>query len=199
MTISVVYTITSENELKIIYDADTTKATPLNLTSHGYFNLAGTGNALGHILQLSADAYTPSDSTLIPTGEILPVAGTPFDFRTAKKIGAENRSGRWRRIRSQFVVNAGGTKLVPVARVEEPVSGRVMEVLSTEPGVQLYTGNFLDGSLKGKGGERYNKHAGFCLETQHFPDAVHHANFPSVILRPGAHFHSETIYRFPAH
>ncbi len=200
LDVTVEYALTEANELRIDYTAVTDAPTLCNLTNHSYFNLAGAGNIRDHVLQLNADHYTPSDATLIPTGEILPVAGTPMDFTRPAPIGArfDQLTGDPRGYDHNYVINRSAEGLALAARVRDPASGRVMEVRTTEPGVQLYTGNFLDGSLTGKGGQRYERHAGFCLETQHYPDAPHHPNFPSIVLRPGATYRQTTVHRFLA-
>ena len=197
---SVTYTVLPVSELKIDYTATTDKATPVNLTNHTYFNLAGpaSGTILGHELMLAADRYTPADENLIPTGELRPVQGTPLDFAKPATIGArigELNVGHGG-YDHNYVLRGDGTKPMLAARVREPESGRVLEMFTTEPGVQLYTANFLDGTLKGKGGVVYKKQQAFCLEAQHFPDSVHHDNFPSIILRPGEKYTQTTIYRF---
>jgi len=198
LAITVVMTLTDANELTIDYTATTDKTTPINLTNHSYFNLAGGGDILGHELMLSAEAFTPVDATLIPTGEIKPVKGTPLDFTMPMPIGDrfDQLAGEPRGYDHNFVVNRAGKGLALAARVYEPKTGRVMEVFTTEPGVQLYTGNFLDGTLTGKRGVVYDRHAGFCLETQHYPDSVNHPNFPSTILRPGHTYHQTTVHKF---
>jgi aldose 1-epimerase len=203
LSVKVRYTLTADNELKLGYEATTDKATVLNLTNHSYFHLggAGSGDSLGHRIQILADRFTPVDKGLIPTGELRPVEGTPFDFRTAHAIG-ERIDADEEQIRlgggydHNFVLNSGGGSLATAAIVVEPVSGRRMEVLTTQPGVQFYTGNFLDGSVKGKGGIAYQKRFSLCLETQHFPDSPNKPKFPSVVLEPGAKFASTTVYRF---
>jgi aldose 1-epimerase len=198
LSCSVTYALTDNNELRIDYFAKTDKATPVNLTNHSYFNFAGKGTVLDHELTLNADNYTPADETLIPTGEIKPVAGTFLDFTKPTRIGA-----RIKEIKANpqgydhnYVINGGGKELTFTARVHEPTTGRVLEMLTTEPGVQLYTGNFLDGKLTGKGGTVYKQHTGFCLEAQHFPDSVNQPKFPSTILRPGETYKQTTVYRF---
>jgi len=190
--------LTEQNELVLEYEAVTDQATPINLTNHSYFNLAGAGNVLDHALMLNASHYTPTDATQIPTGEIAPVAGTPMDFRTPVAIGSRfsQLSMKPAGYDHNFVIDGGGASLVLAARVVEPATGRTMEVLTTEPGVQLYTANYLDSTLAGKGGLRYGQYSALCLETQHFPDSVNKPNFPSVILRPGEVYRQKTIYRF---
>jgi aldose 1-epimerase len=202
LSVQVVYTLTDGNELKIDYSATTDKKTVLNLTNHSYFNLAGqgSGDILAHELALQADKFTPVDTTLIPTGELRDVAGTPFDFRTKAAIGARiNQDDEQLKLGKgydhNFVLRHSG-ELAPAARVREPKSGRVLEVSTTEPGVQFYTGNFLDGSAIGKGGKGMTMRAGFCLETQHFPDSPNHPDFPSTLLSPGQRYHTITVYKF---
>jgi len=202
LTAVVRYTLVGK-DLKIEYSATSDKDTVLNLTNHSYFNLAGQGNGdiLNDRLKLNASRYTPVDDKLIPTGELAPVEGTPFDFRKATAVGARinddndqlKKGGGYDH---NWVLDSGGGKLAEAAEVFEPTSGRVLQVLTDQPGVQFYTGNFLDGSLTGKDGKTYQKRAALCLETQHFPDSPNHPEFPSSELKAGGHFHSVTIFRF---
>jgi aldose 1-epimerase len=194
---TVTYMLTDSDELRITYEAETDKATPVNLTHHSYFNLAGQGegNILGHELMIAADRYTPVDEGLIPTGEIRDVAGTPMDFTTPHAIG--ERIGQVEGgYDHNFVLRSGGGELALAARVHEPKTGRVMEVHTTEPGIQFYSGNFLDGTITGKDGKVYHKHYGFCLEPQHFPDSPNQPEFPSTILQPGAKYFTRTVFHF---
>ena len=202
---TVIYKLNEKDELSIEYSATTDQPTPINLTNHTYFNLAGEGNGtiLDHVLKLNAYHYTPVDETLIPTGVIAPVKGTPFDFTTPKAIGRDIETA-YQQLEfgmgydHNFVLNkpdqAG--EMTIAAEVYEPKSGRLLEVLTEEPGVQFYCGNFLDGRLKGKSGKSYLHRGGFCLETQHFPDSPNQPDFPSTILRPGETYSTRTIYRF---
>lgn len=199
LTVSVTYTLTDKNELKLDYGAETDKPTVLNLTNHSYFNLGGSGNILTYTLYLNADKYTVVDGTLIPTGEIKSVAGTPLDFRKPTAIGA--RIAELKEVGGydhNYVLNGKAGTLRDAAKVEDPASGRQMEVLTTEPGVQFYSAIHLDEAIIGKGGTKYQKYGAICLETQHFPDSPNHPDFPSTVLRPGAKFTSETIYKFSA-
>jgi aldose 1-epimerase len=202
----VTYTFNDANELTVDYSATTDKPTVLNLTNHSYFNLAGegSGDVLGHMLTINADRYTPADSTLIPVGELADVAGTPLDFRTSTAIGARIDADN-PQIKlglgydHNFVVRHSqqGNDLAVAARVEEPKTGRILEVRTTEPGMQLYSANHLDG-LIGKSGHAYARRNAFCLETQHYPDSPNKASFPTTTLRPGETFHSQTVYAFSA-
>ncbi len=200
LSVTVIYTLTDDNELKISYEAETDKPTPVNLTHHSYFILAGQGEGdiLGHELMLNADKYTPVDEGLIPTGEMHEVKDTPMYFTTPTAIGSrisEVKGG----YDHNYVINTSGKTMALAARLFDPKSGRVMEIHTTEPGIQFYSGNFLDGSITGKGGKVYYKHYGLCLETQHFPDSPNKPNFPSTILKPGEKYESLTIHKFYTH
>ncbi|UCC22332.1 MAG: galactose mutarotase [Planctomycetota bacterium] len=193
---TVIYTLTNNDELKVSYEAETDKDTVVNLTHHSYFNLAGhdSGDILGHELMLNADNYTAVDEDLIPTGQIKPVKGTPMDFTKPMAVGAriDQVEGGYDH---NFVLNSSDGSLALAASVYEPKTGRVMGISTTEPGIQFYSGNFLDGSLKGKGAV-YNKHNAFCLETQHFPDAPNKPDFPSIVLKPGEKYTHLTVHKF---
>ena len=199
----VIYTLTNNNELKIEYTAETDKPTFVNLTHHSYFNLkdAGASDILGHELMIKSDKFTPVDKDLIPTGELRPVAGTPFDFNKPTAIGARVESDDeqmkfGKGYDHNWVLNRQGEDLELVASLYEPTTGRFMEVLTTEPGLQFYCGNFLDGTNKGKGGTAYQHRTGLCLETQHFPDSPNHPDFPTTELQPGEKYTQTTVYRF---
>jgi aldose 1-epimerase len=197
LKVTAVYTLNNENEFKAEFSATTDKATVVNLAHHSYWNLAGpaAGNVLGHELMITADKYVPVDANLIPTGELKPVAGTPMDFTKPTAIGARiaQVEGGYDHT---FVLRNQTGKPALAAGAYEPKSGRVLEIFTDQPGVQFYSGNFLDGSVKGKGGIVYQKHFGFCLETQHYPDSPNHPEFPSVVLRPGETYHHVMIHRF---
>jgi aldose 1-epimerase len=207
----ITYTLTPDNRLAVDYEATTTKATPVNLTQHTYWNLAGTSTTTGagplptilaHELTLDAPSFTPVDTTLIPTGQIAPVAGTPFDFRTATAIGARiGQADQQLKFGGGYDHNwvlgrEGRTGLVRAARLVERTTGRTVEVLTTEPGIQFYSGNFLDGSIRGKGGRVYPYRSGLALETQHYPDSPNKPHFPSTIVRPGETYRTQTVFAF---
>lgn len=198
---SVIYTLTDANELIIEYAATSDQATVVNLTSHSFFNLAGEGSVLDHELQIHAESFTPVDAGLIPTGELRSVNGTPFDFRSAVPIGAridadDEQLHYGRGYDHNFVLGNEAGKLVSAAEVYEPMTGRSMEVFTTEPGLQLYSGNFLDGSITGRDGRVYGLRSAFCLEAQHYPDSPNQLGFPSAVLRPGETYRQTTIYQF---
>ncbi len=205
LEIAVTYTLTDADELRIDYHATTDEPTHVNLTNHSYFNLAGHGNGgiLGHRVFLDADRFTPVNGRLIPTGELRRVGGTPMDFRRPTAVGARIEDDDEQLIFGcgydhNWVLNKKERDLVLAARVSEPVSGRVLEVLTTEPGVQFYTANFLDGTLIGKEGSAYGRRSAFCLETQHFPDSPNKVDFPTTLLRPAEVYETTTVYRFSA-
>ncbi len=196
LNVNVQYTLTDDNELKIEYNAETDKATPVNLTNHSYFNLSGdvSNTILDHTLMIDADKYTPVDTTLIPTGELKPVKGTSFDFTTAQKIGSRigQVTGGYDH---NWVLNKKGNEIQRIATLSDSSSGRKLEVFTTEPGLQFYTGNFLDGTIKTSDGKPINKNTALCLETQHFPDSPNKPGFPSTILQPGQKYHTVTVYK----
>jgi aldose 1-epimerase len=201
LSVTAVYTLTEDNALKLEYTATTDKDTVVNLTQHSYFNLAGKGDILNHVVMIQADKFTPVDSTLIPTGELRAVEGTPFDFRTPTAVGArigqdDEQLKFGNGYDHNWVINKPMGQLSLMARVSEPTSGRVLEVLSTEPGLQFYSGNFLDGKNTGKGGWVYQFRNGFCMEPQHYPDSPNQPNFPSVVLKPGQVYRNTIIFKF---
>ncbi|HNX58788.1 MAG TPA: aldose epimerase family protein, partial [Spirochaetota bacterium] len=197
LIVTVYYFLTEENELVIEYEAETDKKTVVNLTHHSYFNLAGegSGDVLSHEVMINADSITEVDDSAIPTGKLAPVKGTAFDFNSVHTIG-ERIVSTGNGYDHNYCINRTGEGLVLAARVKDPSSGRVLEVSTTEPGVQFYSGNYLDGSLVGKAGKPYQKRSGFCFETQHYPDSPNHPSFPSTVLNPGETYRHTCVYKF---
>jgi len=196
--VTVEYTLTNKNSIRIEYTAKTDKDTPINLTNHSYFNLSGKGDVLGYDMLINADKYTPVDDTLIPTGDIAAVKGTPLDFTFAHPIGEHMKElgGDPNGYDHNYIINGGGKALTVAATVYDHGTGRVLEMATTEPGVQFYTGNFLDGTITGYGGVTYQIHDAFCLEAQHYPDSINHPKFPTTVLKPGQTYHQHTEYTF---
>lgn len=205
LKMKVSYVLTDSNELVIDYEATTDKATPINVSQHSYFNLKGEGNGdiLDHEVMINGDRFTPVDKNLIPTGELRPVKGTPLDFTKPTRIGTRIDDKYEQLVLAHgydhnFVINRKGQGMTLAARVSDPTTGRVLEVSTTQPAVQFYTGNFLDGTITGKEGHVYKRRFGFCLETQHYPDSPNHPDFPTTILKPGETFHQATVFKFSA-
>jgi aldose 1-epimerase len=205
LLVTAVYTVTEDNALSVEFVATTDKKTVCNLTHHSYFNLAGKGDVLGHVVQINADRFTPSDAHLIPTGEIRPVTGTPFDFLQPTPVGQRINDAQDEQIRfgngydHNFILNKKANEFALAARVSEAGSGRVMEVWTTEPATQFYTGNFLDGTITGKGGWVYQARHGLCFEPQHYPDSPNHPDFPTTVLPPGQTYRNAIAYKFGVH
>jgi aldose 1-epimerase len=204
LSVQATYTLREDNALQIKFKATTDKKTVCNLTHHSYFNFAGSGDVLGHVVYINADKFTPVDSGLIPTGELRPVAGTPFDFLTPANIGSRINNTNDEQIQlghgydHNWVLNKKSNELSLAARVSEPISGRTMEVWTTEPATQFYTGNFLDGTITGKSGWTYQFRNGFCFEPQHYPDSPNHPEFPTTELKPGQTYQNTIVYKFSA-
>ncbi|HVY82310.1 MAG TPA: aldose epimerase family protein [Steroidobacteraceae bacterium] len=203
LSVTAVYTLTEDDALRLDFTATTDQETIVNLTHHSYFNLRGHGDILSHVVQIDADRFTPIDRTFIPTGELRAVAGTPFDFRKPTPIGArigsdDEQLAFGKGYDHNWVINKESGKLARIATVFEPETGRILEVFSTEPGLQFYSGNFFDGTQPAKGGGTYAYRSGFCMEPQHFPDSPNQPQFPSTVLKPGETYRNTIIYRFSA-